>query len=406
MVFHARRLFNPFRQTYTGILSCDSIAVSSSEEILSCKSIGYILVFACIVLVIRAGFIISELLPLHLQLGLQNPDLAEDERLFNARFLYSISPAYLDGYPERKSAVREEIVDKRLGKSAFFDDKTKSREKLMAILVAAEQKSSPEEQSPQNLDLSLIITLIIGVLGIHFIAKFVTTRSWRRIGIVRPIPVFSIGFGVLALFAFLISSMLGTFKEIYGPWGYFAPVFGYVLVLLLIGQYMRARGSDLWREIGLVDINYRKAIKVGVVGFLVFVPLQIIINTQGLVMSYLLGLSPAGHPFVEEFLETSSVRLRLMIAALVMLSAPFFEEVFFRGIFLQSLQQRLSPTLACVLCGLAFGLVHGSFLSVFVIFFLGVHLAFLMQKTGSVITPIVVHLLFNTHSIIQVLLLK
>ena len=111
---------------------------------MSCKSIGYILVFACIVLVIRAGFIISELLPLHLQLGLQNPDLAEDERLFNARFLYSISPAYLDGYPERKSAVREEIVDKRLGKSAFFDDKTKSREKLMAILVAAEQKSSPE----------------------------------------------------------------------------------------------------------------------------------------------------------------------------------------------------------------------------------------------------------------------
>ena len=276
----------------------------------------------------------------------------------------------------------------------------------MAIVIAAEQKIPLDEQDTLSLILSDRITLIMVVLGIHFIAKFVTTPSWRRTEIVRPIPVFSIGFGVLVLFAFLIVNMLGALKEIYGPWGYFAPVFGYVLVLLLIGQYMRARGSDLWREMGLVDTDYRRAIKVGVAGFLVFVPLQIIINTQGLVMSYLLGLSPAGHPFVEEFLETSSIRLRLTIAALVLLSAPFFEEVFFRGIFLQSLQQRLSPTLACVLCGLAFGLVHGSFLSVFVIFFLGVHLAFLMQKTGSVITPIVVHLLFNTHSIILVLLLK
>jgi len=370
------------------------------------RTIGYILVFVCIFLAINVSLTTNDLLVLNLQLSLLNPDSLKDEKLFNARFLYSADAAYLDGDPDWKDAVREKIVDEQMEQQRRRGGEKKSREALMEGLIANEQKSFFQGQPRGNVALAVLIVLIVGGTGIHFIAKFVTTPSWSIIEVAPPLPVFSIGFGALSLLAFFIAGGLAFLREIYGPLGYLAPVIGMALMLLLISQYLRTRDTSLWREIGLVDVDYRRAIGVGIAGFFVFFPLQIIINTQGLLLSYSLGFFPQAHPAVEEFVETSSTQLRVIIAAVVILSAPFIEEIFFRGLFLRSLMQKLSPAVACIICGFVFGLVHGSFINVFLIFFLGVHLAFLMQKTGSVITPIVVHFLFNAHSMIQVLLLK
>ena len=355
---------------------------------------------------ISVSLITNDLLVLNLQLSLHDPDSLKSEKRFNARFLYSADPTHLDDDPDWKDAVREKIVDEQMEQQRRRGGEKKSKEELMETLIANEQKSLFQGQPGGNVVLSFLIILIVGGTGIHFITKFVTTPSWNIIEVAPPLPVFSIGFGVLSLIAFFIAGELALLRIIHGPLGYLAPVLGMGLMLLLIGRHVRTRGTILWREIGLVDVDYRRAIGVGVAGFFVFFPLQIIISTQGMLLSYSLGFFPQAHPFVEEFIETSSTQLRVIIASMVILSAPFFEEVFFRGLFLRSLMQKLSPGIACVLCGFIFALVHGSFVNVFLIFFLGVHLAFLMQKTGSVITPIVVHFLFNAHSMIQVLLLN
>ena len=377
-----------------------------TEDTLERKVIGYILVFGCICLMVGLSILVRDMLAQHLQVAQREPSLPEPEKLFSARVLDSVDPGYLNADLEWKDCVREKIVEDRFNDQTGFLGRDKSREELMEELVASEGADGIELKPDLKLVLFGLLMIFAMLIGIHIIATFVVTPSWRSIEIVRPVPVLSITFGIITLLLFLAMSMLAILGVVYGPWGYLLSILGNGLVLLIVSRHMRTSGANLFSDIGLVRVNYVRAVKVGIVGFLAFIPLLVIIGTQGTLMAYFLGLVPEAHPFVDQFRETSSVELQLIIAVLVLLSAPFFEEIFFRGIFLQSLQQRLSPTLACVLCGLVFGLVHGSFLNIFVIFFLGVYLSFLMQKTGSVITPIVVHFLFNTLSLTQVLLLK
>ena len=79
--------------------------------------------------------------------------------------------------------------------------------------------------------------------------------------------------------------------------------------------------------------------------------------------------------------------------------APVVEELTFRGLGF-SLLQRYGTWVAIVLVGIAFGLAHGlvqafPFLAAF-----GAGLAYLRSRTGSVYPAIIVHMLFNTVSLV------
>ena len=84
---------------------------------------------------------------------------------------------------------------------------------------------------------------------------------------------------------------------------------------------------------------------------------------------------------------------------LIVVAAPFSEEVFFRGFIFGGLRGRLSFPVAAVLSGLIFGLFHftgpGSIAVVPQLAFLGFALAWLYEKTGSIYPPMAVHAVNN-----------
>jgi membrane protease YdiL (CAAX protease family) len=84
---------------------------------------------------------------------------------------------------------------------------------------------------------------------------------------------------------------------------------------------------------------------------------------------------------------------------LIVVAAPFSEEIFFRGFIFGGLRGRLSFPVAAVFSGMIFGLFHftgpGSIAVVPQLAFLGFALAWLYEETGSIYPPMAVHALNN-----------
>jgi membrane protease YdiL (CAAX protease family) len=95
--------------------------------------------------------------------------------------------------------------------------------------------------------------------------------------------------------------------------------------------------------------------------------------------------------------STGGVALFVVIAVVM---APFFEEVFFRGFLFRGFADSWGWALGAVVSAAVFGLAHLQ-LDVFVpLFALGLALAWVYKRTGSLWTCIALHALFNGLSVL------
>lgn len=87
---------------------------------------------------------------------------------------------------------------------------------------------------------------------------------------------------------------------------------------------------------------------------------------------------------------------RLWLQALVLLLAsPLLEEFFFRGILYQRLKELVSPAAAAVISAAIFGLYHGNISQGIYGFFMGLCLAYSMEKCQTVKAPCAMHFAAN-----------
>lgn len=117
-----------------------------------------------------------------------------------------------------------------------------------------------------------------------------------------------------------------------------------------------------------------------------------------------------GKPIVPEFMEqvyrSADNKGALWIA--LVLAAPVFEEVFFRGFVITGLSSsRLGSSGAVLLSALAWASIHGQYdgYGIVTIFALGVLLGAARVKTRSVVTPLAMHMAANLIATLEVALL-
>jgi membrane protease YdiL (CAAX protease family) len=79
--------------------------------------------------------------------------------------------------------------------------------------------------------------------------------------------------------------------------------------------------------------------------------------------------------------------------------APLVEELTFRGVGQSLLRERFGAAPAIVLVGVAFGAWHGLLIALLVLIPFGSALAYLRERTGSVVPGMFVHALFNAAAI-------
>jgi len=93
-----------------------------------------------------------------------------------------------------------------------------------------------------------------------------------------------------------------------------------------------------------------------------------------------------------------------LLAVVLVLAAPVFEEIFFRGFLFQGIRHsRLGPLGAVVLCALAWALIHFQYdvYGMITIFVFGIMLGWARLKSGSVYLPIMMHAFINLVALIE-----
>ena len=80
---------------------------------------------------------------------------------------------------------------------------------------------------------------------------------------------------------------------------------------------------------------------------------------------------------------------------------PVCEEVAFRGILYRGYLKSGSALKAVLLSSLLFGLIHMNFNQAPYAFALGVAMALLMEATGSLWAPVLMHMVFNAQSVVR-----
>jgi membrane protease YdiL (CAAX protease family) len=117
----------------------------------------------------------------------------------------------------------------------------------------------------------------------------------------------------------------------------------------------------------------------------------------------------SGHPFVTEFqlhAFESTTDLPLLLVAVVV-AAPVFEEVFFRGFILSGIRwSRLGTTGAVVITSLLWSIMHIQYspLEILLIFVGGMLLALARLRTASLYVPVGLHALWNLSASIETMI--
>ena len=118
-----------------------------------------------------------------------------------------------------------------------------------------------------------------------------------------------------------------------------------------------------------------------------------------------LGRAILGHqPAQPQQIETCVGGAWLPLSGIVViLAAPFGEELFFRGFLYKGLRRRYPPWKAALISGAAFSLIHVQPILVLALFPVGVGLAMVYERRQSVLASMVAHATFNVIGFLSII---
>lgn len=183
-------------------------------------------------------------------------------------------------------------------------------------------------------------------------------------------------------------------------------MFLYAASLLGFVGFFRQRRID-WRQ----EFGFRRGSRLGATAFgglLFFAALPPLAGVFAVyqMLCRLVGVVNSPQPIVEQFITANSAIAVGLISAFAIAVAPVFEEFFFRGFAYPALKQRWGTWKALVIVSAAFALVHLHPPSLGPLFALALGLGVAYELTGSLLTPITMHALFNATNVAMLLYVR
>lgn len=167
-------------------------------------------------------------------------------------------------------------------------------------------------------------------------------------------------------------------------------IYGVVVLAVYLFAVRRAQGD--WSALGFRSFSQ---------WWLPLVPVLTLVQLFGMMIINLLFVLPFTGEFENPQIEALTGGSPLSVGdlgllfILIAVIAPIAEELFFRGMLYPVLRQRWSPNVAIVINGFLFALIH--FIPILIpgLFFVGMVLAWVRERSGSLIPCMLLHALQN-----------
>lgn len=168
------------------------------------------------------------------------------------------------------------------------------------------------------------------------------------------------------------------------------------LLILVVWAFAATKGRSPSAALGLSWRTGARAIVQGLAGYIALFPWLFGLLWLIVRIFQQLGIQPSIEPIHELlFMEqhTLTVVLTMILACVV---GPVAEEVFFRGVLFAAVRRHTSRLVAMLISGALFAALHTNLVGFVPIVLLGCLLADLYERSGSLLSPIAVHVIHNT----------
>lgn len=173
-----------------------------------------------------------------------------------------------------------------------------------------------------------------------------------------------------------------------------------IVMAALVVIIVRRTGAS-WADLGLHRQNLGRNIVTGFLGGLV---ISFLIMFLLALLVLLTGRVPEEQEVASRLAGIPANWRMLWPALVVVIAAPVAEELYFRGMIYPVLRARIGVDAAVLVSALFFSALHFSLFGLAPIAISGALLAYLYQRTGSLVTPIVAHSTWNAMTVLFTLL--
>lgn len=264
----------------------------------------------------------------------------------------------------------------------------------------------------------IVFVFFLGVfLDIYFLRRFVSNNPIKFTPVNKAPPLWGIGdiFRVTVIFIFLgyiflvLQSYAVKFMPIFGN-DNFRMVMGTLLmniagISLILHFVIRKYGQGV-SEIGISPCDIGKNIFYSVTAYISILPVIFTVMVITFFVIKVFNYEPPMQPIVQVFLEEKETGVLWFSAIFAAVFGPVAEEIFFRGFMYPAIKARIGVISGLIITSAIFAILHAHIVGFFPIFVLGILLAYLYEKTGSLTSSIGVHIMHNLSMVILVFIMR
>lgn len=175
--------------------------------------------------------------------------------------------------------------------------------------------------------------------------------------------------------------------------------------VFIIDIAVRQCGERL-ASLGLSFKNFARNVFYGIAGYLAAVPVLLAVLIVTAVLVTLFKYVPQKQAVVQLFMKEDNVPFLAYASFFAAIAGPIIEELFFRGFFYNALKKYTGAFWAMAASGAAFSLLHAHPVGFVPIMIIGMMLAYLYERTGTLVASITAHMIHNASMVGLVFLLK
>lgn len=164
-----------------------------------------------------------------------------------------------------------------------------------------------------------------------------------------------------------------------------------IIVYFVVHKYRK----NLLTALGIKIGNVVKGIFLGAASYVSYLPILFASLLLSMGLSELFKIAPEENPLLNVFSIEGRPFLLVYFVVCICFLGPVIEEIFFRGFLYPALRNRIGISFGILISSAFFSLLHMTFVGFLPIFFLGVLLAYVYERSGSLLSSITIHIIHN-----------
>ena len=178
------------------------------------------------------------------------------------------------------------------------------------------------------------------------------------------------------------------------------------LAVVLILYFTITRYKENLAALGLSAKNFVRNVFYGLVGYVAATPVLIAVLIIILIIINITKYVPEQQPVVELFLKEKNTAFLVFTSLFAAVMGPIIEELFFRGFMYNAFKKYTGIFWATLITAVIFAALHTNLVGFLPIMVLGILLAYLYEKTGTLVSSMTVHIIHNLSMVFFVFLVK